>query len=197
MPKSVLVATAKETSSSRARITGAVATMAELPQTAVPTPIKVASRPGTPASLPEHVRGGERDGHQGRDHDQRLPADRHDLVKRERGAQENDRGAQHGLERKSDAGCDALGKRDDVPHEKPEEDREDHLAQGAGGGRRERPVDDPRGEPHHDGERKAGEDVDGTQLGWRGRRLAVIRPSCLVSPPGSNRVDGGHAPVSD
>ena len=46
----MFVATAKETSSSRAWITGAVATMAEFPQTAVPTPISVASRPGTPAS---------------------------------------------------------------------------------------------------------------------------------------------------
>src|SRR2546428_8365935 len=47
VPNRVLVAIAKETSSSSAWITGAVAVIAVFPHTAVPTPIKVASRPGT------------------------------------------------------------------------------------------------------------------------------------------------------
>ena len=52
VPKKVIVATAMLTSSSLASITGAVATMAVLPQTAVPTPIRVASRKGIRRNRP-------------------------------------------------------------------------------------------------------------------------------------------------
>ena len=47
VPKSVTVATANATSRERAAITGAVATTAELPQTAAPTASRTASRGST------------------------------------------------------------------------------------------------------------------------------------------------------
>ena len=52
VPVKVMVPTANPTSRSLALITGAVATMAEFPQTAVPTPMSNASRGGRPSRRP-------------------------------------------------------------------------------------------------------------------------------------------------
>ena len=196
VPSSVLMAMAKAISSSRARMTGARAAMAVLPQTAAPTAMRVAMRMGM-RSAPDPVGDGERDRHQRPDQQQRVAAHGDDLVQIEPGAQADDRHGQRPLHGQPQPGLPVHRWAREVGHHEAEADGQQRLAEHHGHRRREQPVQPPGRQGDEAGDQDSSEDAAGGRplVRRRGCGARVMWPVSGEGPTRSGSSSGRHAPM--